>query len=359
MRVTFIVPYPLDRAPGQRFRFEQWLRLLPARAVDPEIRPLFNESTYDLLYRTGGVTHKATAAVGAAIGRAVDSLRVKADLVWLYREAFPLGPPLLERLIERRVPFVYDFDDAIFLGDTSAANAAIRRLKAPGKIGRIVAQAAITTVGNDFLAAYARRYSPRVRVIPTTIDIDEYQPRQRRKGDLVRVGWSGSRTTSQHLRTIEGALRRMLAELPIELTVIGDPDFSLPGAPNVRTQAWDPRTEIADISQFDIGLMPLPNDDWSRGKCGLKALQYMALEVPPIVSPVGVNTDIVTHEENGLLASTEDEWVSAVRTLVEEPDLRTRWGKNARATVADQYSGQRWAPKFLETLQEAAASKPG
>jgi glycosyltransferase involved in cell wall biosynthesis len=359
LRVTFLVPYPPGRSPGQRFRFEQWLRLLPQGAVDADIRPLFGRAAFARLYEPGGTARKA-AQSAQALGRRLVQAHVarRADVVVVYRGAFPLGPPVFEALLERRVPVVYDFDDAIWLGGTSEANASAARLKRPEGVGRIVAGAAATTVGNQFLASYAGKFSDRVHVIPTTLDVEEYRPQPRAVHDLVRVGWSGSPTTSVHLRSIEGALRRMLDELPVELVVTGDPRFELPGAPRVTVKAWLAETEIAEVGAFDIGLMPLPDDDWSRGKCGFKALLSMALGVPPVVSPVGVNTEIVEHGINGLVASDEDAWVAAIARLVDDPALRAGMGIAARETVVQRYSGQQWAPRFLEVLEEARQRGP-
>jgi len=348
-------------APGQRFRFEQWLRLLPAGAVEADIRPLFGPAAYARLYEPGGTARKAAQTAGALARRLVQAHVAKgADVVFVYRGAFVLGPPVLEALLERRVPVVFDFDDAIFLGGTSEANALVARLKRPEAVGDIVAGAAATTVGNEYLAGYARDFSKQVHVIPTTVDVEEYRPRppRSRERDLVRVGWSGSPTTSPHLHAIGGALRRMLDELPVELVVIGDPHFRLPGAPRVTVKPWSAATEIQDVADFDVGLMPLPDDPWSRGKCGFKALLYMSLGVAPVVSPVGVNTDIVSDGANGLLAGADSEWVEAVGRLAADPGLRARLGAAARETVVERYSGQRWAPRFLEVLNAARDSRP-
>lgn len=359
VKVTFVVPYPQGRAPGQRFRFEQWLRLLPPGAVDARVLPLFSPAAYARLYEPGGTLRKAGQTAGALARRLLQIRDARdADVVFLYREAFPLGPALLERLLDGKVPVVFDFDDAIFLGETSAANAMAGRLKVPGKTAGIVAAATVTTVGNEYLASYARRFSPRVEVLPTTIDVDVYRPQPREGRDLVRVGWSGSPTTAAHLRSMEGALRRLLDKFPIELVIMGDPAFRLAGTPRVTVVPWSSDREIAEVGAFDIGLMPLPDDDWSRGKCGFKALLYMALGVPPVVSPVGVNTEIVSDGENGLLASSEDEWVEAVGRLVRDAPLRARLGAAGRSTVVDRYSGQGWAPRFLEVLRQAADSRP-
>jgi glycosyltransferase involved in cell wall biosynthesis len=360
MRVLFVVPYPPNSAPGQRFRFEQWLRLLPAGSISADIRPLLSSAAYRHLYRPGGTARKA-AGVLTGLGRRLRDLTPlgRYDAAFLYREAFPLGPPVMEVLLERRVPTVYDFDDAIFLGDTSEANRSVARWKSPEKVAGIVARAAATTVGNDWLAAYARQFSDEVVVLPTTIDVDAYRPRPRRPRELVRLGWSGSPTTAKHLHTIDGALRRLLKELPVELVVVGDASYRLSVAggssARVSAKAWSAATEIDDVASFDIGLMPLPDDDWSRGKCGFKALLYLALGVPTVASPVGVNPAIIRSPDVGLLAGTEDEWVEAVGRVVEDEALRRRLAVAGRHAVVERYSGQRWAPRFLEVLERSAS----
>lgn len=149
----------------------------------------------------------------------------------------------------------------------------------------------------------------------------------------------------------------MLRDLPIELVVMGDPSFRLPGAPNVTVLPWTRASEPAVVGSFDVGLMPLPDNDWSRGKCGFKALLYMSMGVPAVVSPVGANCEIVTAGENGLHAATDDEWVEAVGSLVEDQRLARTLGDAGRQTVVERYSGQRWAPRFLQVLEEAAQSR--
>lgn len=356
MKVTCIVPYPLGLAPGQRFRVEQWLRLLEPRAVEAEFKPLLTSRVYNRLYDQGGFLQKSVdTIVGLAhrVGDVVGGSR--ADVVILYREAFPFGPAVLETVLERRVPVVYDFDDAIFLKDSSAANAWTARFKRPDKVGQIIREAAVTTVCNDFLASYAAQHSPRVRILPTTLDVDEYHPKPQPRRAAVRIGWSGSPTTSRHLRTIEGALRRVAERHRVELVAIGDKNLklSVPGRQQVRE--WRKETEIDDVAAFDIGVMPLPDDDWARGKCGFKALLYMALGVPTVASPIGVNPEIIEDGVNGLLAASEDEWVTAIERLILDEELRHDLAASGRATVEERYSGQVWAPRFLDVLEEATA----
>jgi glycosyltransferase involved in cell wall biosynthesis len=357
LRALFLVPYPLDRAPGQRYRFEQWLDLLPDGAIAAEVRPLFDATTYDVLYQPGSTPRKVLAAVNG-LGRRLRDVTTarRYDVVVVYRELFPLGPGLLERFLESRTPVVYDFDDAIYLGDTSTANRAVSRLKVPSKVEGIVRRAAATTVSTERLATWARAHSSNVHVLPSTVDTERYRPAPVSDRDVVRIGWSGSATTAAHLRSIDGALRRVLESTPTELVVVGAPEYRLPGARDVDVRRWSPATELDDLASFDIGIMPLPDDEWSRGKAGMKALLYMAVGAATVVSPVGANTDIVTDGHNGRLATTEDEWVDVLTELVHDAGERARLGAAGRATVEERFSGQRWAPVFLDVLSQAAAT---
>lgn len=357
MKALFIMGYPYDTSPAQRFRCEQWLRLLPAGRIDVHFEPLMNERSYSILYEPGHIARKMAAVAGGALKRLSAILRAgRFDVCFVGREAFPFGPAFIEALLERRVPVVYDFDDAIFIGDVSAANRSVARFKMPQKVARIVELATVTVAGNAWLAEWARQHTNHVEVLPTTIDIDQYQEHVRPRGDMRTLGWSGSKTTIPHLHLVDGALRKAVAA-GWRLSVIGDRQYTLDGADSERVRAkdWSSSTELDDLYSFDIGLMPLPDDDWAKGKCGLKALQYMATGIPAVVSPVGVNTEIVEHGVNGLVASTEGEWVAAMDLLAGDIELRLEMGRRARTTVVEKYSGQQWAPRFLSVLESATS----
>jgi glycosyltransferase involved in cell wall biosynthesis len=359
LRAVFFLQFPPDRSPGQRFRVEQWLHLQPPGAVDIDIRPLFADGAYERLYEPGRALLKAAYSVRGVASRVLDCLTAGGfDVAFLYSQAFQLGPPLLEALLGRQVPVVYDFDDAIFLPASNAINSQVGRLKRPERVGSIVAMSTRTTVGNEFLASYARQFNDHVSVIPTTLDTEKYRPQDRPdRGSSLRIGWSGSFSTAAHLHTIDSALAEVLRWPKTELFVLGVPDFRLHGAKNVIAKRWGIETEIADVSSFDIGIMPLPDTPLSQGKCGFKALLYMSFGIPCVVSPVGVNCDIVRDGENGLVASTTEEWVEAIGRLADDPGFRKRLGEAGRQTVVERFSGRRWAPRFLEVLQEAADSR--
>ena len=208
--------------------------------------------------------------------------------------------------------------------------------------------------GNQYLADYARQVNDRVTIIPTTIDTAKYTVEPRAENDVPVIGWSGSYSTAQHLSTLTNALRRLSERERFRLRVIGAQDFRIQGV-DVEAMPWRSESEVADMRPFDIGIMPLPADRWSRGKCGLKALQYMALGVPTVCSPVGVNSEIIQDGETGLLASTDDEWVEKLSGLLRSADERARLGRAGRETVEARYSATVQAPRVLEIFQSVVA----
>jgi glycosyltransferase involved in cell wall biosynthesis len=206
-------------------------------------------------------------------------------------------------------------------------------------------------VGNPYLAEYARQVNDRVTVIPTTIDTEKYRvlPRTEKTGPPV-IGWTGSHSTVQHLDTLRGALKKLAERESFRLRVIGTPAYECPPI-EVEAMAWRADSELEDLSAIDIGVMPLPDDKWSKGKCGLKALQFMALGIPTICSPVGVNTDIIQDNENGFIAGTEDEWVEKLTRLLRSAELRQRLGQAGRATVEQKYSAITQTPRVYEIFK--------
>jgi glycosyltransferase involved in cell wall biosynthesis len=363
MRILAIVPSVYDTNPSQRFRIEQWEPLLRARGVEITFKPFESAELHAVLYKPGRMPEKLRLVAEALRRRSgeVRSAR-QYDAVYLLREAALLGPPYFERRLARaRVPFVFDFDDAVFVPYVSPSNGYLSYLKFPGKTRAICRMAAHVMAGNSYLADYAREVNPRVTIVPTTIDTEKYTVEPHAPNDVPVVGWSGSYSTAQHLATLSEALRRLAARERFRLRVIGAPDFKIEGV-DVEALPWRSETEVADMRPFDIGIMPLPDDPWSRGKCGLKALQYMALGVPTICSPVGVNTEIIEDGENGLLAATDDEWVEKLSGLLRSAELRARLGRAGRETVEARYSAAVQAPRvydiFASVVRGAEEASP-
>jgi glycosyltransferase involved in cell wall biosynthesis len=357
IRVLVLTPYPVRTAPSQRFRFEQYVEPLARAGIRIDISPFLDPQAMGVLYRPGHLRAKVEAVLRGLVRRRGDVAGARGyDLVLVHREALPLGYPVVERLLPRLgVPYVFDFDDAVYRAHYSAANSWIAPLKYPAKTSTIARGATLVVAGNEHLAAWARRYTDRVTVIPTTIDTDAYHPAPdgaRRASERLCVGWSGSHSTVEHLKPLAPVLRDLQRERGVRLRVIGADDFRIPGA-EVEALAWREATELRDLREIDIGIMPLPDDDWARGKCGLKALQYMALGIPTVMSPVGVNPTIA-RDGAALLASSPDDWGRVLRMLLDEPGLRERLAAAGRARVEEEYSIDAVAPAYVVALRGAA-----
>jgi glycosyltransferase involved in cell wall biosynthesis len=308
----------------------------------------------DVLYEPGRMAVKSQETFRGYLRRLKEVFRTaSADVVFVYREAAMLGPAWIERLFACQLPLVFDFDDAIYLTDTSQANAWSRWLKPSTKAATICRLASHVIVGNEFLARFAKDLSREISVVPSTIDTDYYRVHPRAPNNVPVIGWTGSVTTLPYLTALAPALRRLREKQEFELRVIGTKvDFK---GLAVNCVPWRAETEPDDLSSVDVGLMPLPDNEWSRGKCGMKALQYMALEIPPVVSPVGVNATIVEDTVNGFHARTEEDWVDRIALLLKDELLRRGLGRQARKTVVESFSAAVHAPRVARILATTSA----
>ena len=357
-RVLILCPAPLDRYPAQRFRIEQWASGLQSLGVQIDFEPFMSSELIEILYQPGKHGAKAKSIFSALLRRARSLKHLEEfDLVYVLRETSLLGPALFERWMRlKKVPFVFDFDDAIFLPNTSEANRLFGFLKFPGKTATACRLAAHVMAGNEYLADYARQFNPRVSVVPTTIDTHKYTPPQPRwESPKPQLVWTGSQSTARYLESMHGALIRLRERYDFRLRVIGAPNAYLPGL-DVEKLPWRAATEASDLHGAWAGLMPLPDDRWSRGKCGCKALQYMGVGIPAVCSPVGMNAELIQDGENGFLASTEEEWVEKLSLLIKSTELRGRLGSAGRKTVEAWYSAEVQAPRVYEIFSSLVSA---
>ena len=350
-KVLFIASHRQGRSPGQRFRFEQYFDFLAGHGFKCELSHLVGPADDQFLYKPGHFLKKLRFVRRCIAKRRADVARMRGyEIIFISREGLMTRSTWFERAFRRgSAKIIYDFDDSVWLSNVSEANRRWGWVKDASKTSKLIALADLVFAGNNYLAEYARKFNGRVQVVATTIDTEEYLPRTVRPEGPVVIGWSGSITTIQHFRYAVPALRRLKAKFGdrIAFRVVGDGNFhheelGITGLP------WRKESELNDLRAMDIGIMPLPDDEWARGKCGLKGLQYMALGIPTLLSPVGVNTEIISHGINGFLPRTEDEWVEQIARLVEDADLRARLGAEARRTVEERYSVKAWQGTYLK-----------
>ena len=350
------VPYPPNTIPSQRFRIEQWRQVLDEQGIKVRFAPYADHRLMSLLYQPGRVAQKFAGMVTGFVRQARSvSTAGRADAILIHRTACLAGPALLERVLTLwHKPILFDFDDAIFLRHTSGANWLFDRLKCPGKTATLCRLSSLVVAGNKYLAAYARKHNPRVVVVPTSIDTDLYAPLEREdRSGRVTIGWTGSATSLAYLETFAPVLRELLRRRDVAIRVQSNRRPSLPGVP-VVWQPWSPDTEIQEIRRYDIGIKPMPDDPWARGKCPMKELQYMALGVPAVCSAVGTSIEVIRDGENGFLATNGDQWLEHLTRLVDDAALRRMIGLAGRQTVEEHYSTRKCASLFAEALRSVA-----
>ncbi len=360
-KILYIVPHRFGRSPGQRFRCEQYLDFLRQNNFEISYSNLITEKEDAVFYTKGKYFSKFILLLKFIFRRLKDIRRAATfDIIFIYREAFFLGTTFFEKQIAKRNSnIIFDFDDSIWLNDTSHGNADLKWLKSSNKTAKIISMSKIIFAGNSYLADYALKFNQNVKIIPTTIDTEYHSNNTIHKTKkAICIGWTGTSTTLKHFETAITALNKIKQKYKdkIYFKVIVNFSYELESLSLKATQ-WNKNTEIADLCEFDIGIMPLPNDEWSKGKCGFKGLQYMALEIPTIMSPVGVNAEIINDGTNGFLASTSEEWIEKLSILIESPELRNKLGKAGRKTVLEHFSVDFQKQNYLNYINELTSDK--
>jgi glycosyltransferase involved in cell wall biosynthesis len=341
-KVILICAHRPKRSPSQRYRFEQYLSFLTAQGFEFTFSYLLSAKDDELFYLKGNTVAKVYILLKSIWIRVREAMRLKDfDIVFIQREAIFLGTSFFEKRAARSgAKVIFDFDDSIWLADTSPGNKKWEFIKKPTKFFENLRYADTVIAGNAYLANKALAYNKNVIVIPTTIDTDFHfpKPELRNKETLV-IGWSGSISTVKHFDLLVPLLLKLKNRYAdkISFKLIGDKTYKNPLL-EVDAFTWTEETEVDQLNSFDIGLMPLPEDDWAEGKCGLKGLSYMACGVATVMSAVSVNKEIIEHGKNGFLAHNESEWLDFLSLLIENKTLREELGKAGRDTVLRRYS---------------------
>lgn len=346
------------QAPGiqssQRFRFEQYLGALRASGFEVHQHPFFDVSVGEILYKRGRVAAKIFGTLLGFFRRLILVFRSKRnEIYFIHREAAPIGPPIIESLLfllGRRV--VYDFDDAIFVPRSMGANSAFSFLKWPSKTAFICRHADKVATCNPFLVNWASQFSSAVFLLPTTVDLNYHVPKPGAPRQRVSVGWTGTWSTAPYLEIVRPALVRLQDELDFEFIVICDTDPGFPELRNYRFIKWRLESEVDDLAQIDIGLMPVPDGTWEKGKVGFKAIQYGGIGIPSVVSSTGSGGEVVLDGKTGRVINNDAaSWAEAIGELINNPDLRLRMGAAAREQIDLKYSVRANTPVFLSLFE--------
>jgi glycosyltransferase involved in cell wall biosynthesis len=338
---------------SSRVRFYQYIPSLKSNGIDVQIAPFLSDDYVRRLYN--GRRQSFSSLVLAYMGRVAGLMKSNLfDLLWIEKELFPWLPAGMENLfVDRHIPSVLDYDDAVFHRYDMHTNPLIRALLGR-KIDAVMRQAATVVVGNEYLAKHARQAgAKKIETLPSVVDINRYAIREK-SGDTFRVGWIGSPVTAPYLELIRDALQEVTRRSGVSLVLVGsgsqDP---LPGV-DKEVLTWSEDSEVESINTFDVGIMPLPDGPFENGKCGYKLIQYMACGLPVIASPVGVNTCIVEQGITGFLASNNEQWLQALVLLSQNTTMRSDFGKAGRKKVEQEYNLQVTVPRLLDILTSAA-----
>jgi len=348
--VVILCPYPKNSVGSQRFRFEQYLPYLQDHFSIIQL-PFWSEKTNQILYKKGLLLQKSIGLLSSCMKRFFQLPKIyKAQIIFIHRETFPIGGAFFEYFISKWLgkKIIFDFDDAIWNLDSSDENKNMAWMKNPNKTKKIIQYATTVFAGNQYLAHYALQYNTDTHIIPTTIDTNYHKKVNTKSDTKICIGWTGSKTTIPHFETIIPVLLELKKKYgdTIYFHVIGDSDF-YNNELGIKGIKWSIDTEIEDLSCIDIGLMPLPNDEWTKGKCGFKGLQYMALSIPTIMSPVGVNKEIIENGKNGYFANSNSEWIEKISALIDSIELRKEIGANGYETILKGYSVDANQKKYL------------
>jgi glycosyltransferase involved in cell wall biosynthesis len=340
---------------SSRLRFFQFIPALEENHFKVTVRPLLNDFYLDRIYSRKRIPY--LRIVLSYIKRAFILLGCKKyDILLIEKELFPWCPSWAEQMLSFfKIPYVVDFDDAIFHNYDLNRRKIVRYFLGEN-IKTIMKYSRLVIAGNEYIAQYAKDSgSMHTEIIPTVVDLNKYYVTQNIPQKVFRIGWIGSPSTVKFLQIVKPIISQFCIEHPTLVVLVGSGPISLGDVP-MEVRSWSESTEVADIQSFDIGIMPLFDEPWEKGKCGYKLIQYMACGIPVISSPVGINTKIVDDGVDGYLAGNSEEWMSAFKILYDRPQLRKKLGESGRKKIESLYSLQVTSPFFVKLIRESCSS---
>ena len=352
-KILFLSPYPKDVAPSQRLKFEQYFEFFQNAGYTIETSSFISISFWKFVYKHKNYLKKIIFTLIAYCKRFYVLLTIrKYDAIYVHLWVTPIGPPIFEWFLVHLHPtIIYDIDDLVYLKENkSKSNRIISILKGRNKPIFLMKKAKHVITCTPHLDQFVRKYNLNTTDISSTINTETYNVINTYRNDnKIVLGWSGSHSTSKYLYLLKDVLFKLQKMYEFQLIVMGDPTFSITGL-DIEAIEWSEDIEISTLQRFDIGLYPLPDEEWVLGKSGLKALQYMAIGLPVVATAVGANYRVITNKETGFLVQTSDEWLNALSILIESSELRKNMGENGRLKVEQNYSLKATAPIYLDIL---------
>jgi glycosyltransferase involved in cell wall biosynthesis len=353
--IVFLVPYPIGNAPSQRFRFEQYIPILQHAGFELHIYPFLDEKVWKILYQPGKFGYKIFKVLQGFIKRKFQLIYcISADYVFVHREIAPFGPPIFEWILCKlfRKKVIFDFDDAIWIPNTTPGNKFFSRFKRYENALYLMQHSFKNSCGNHYLQQKAAQFNPNSFYVPTTIDTQKHHNilKQNFNKKQIIFGWTGTLTTMDYLIEILPIMDDLIKKYSFKLLIISNqkPSFK---RDYIQFRYWNKETEIEDLLKMDVGLMPLRKDVWSEGKCGFKALQYLALGIPAIASDVGVNAEIVETGKTGYLCQNVADWYKAFEYFITKAEQIQQFSLDCREKIENNYSVQAHQHQFLTLFE--------
>lgn len=351
MRVLIFSKYSRDAA-SSRYRLLQYLPFLDEAKIEYDINILLNDEYINSLNKNGFSFRLFFIIVFSYFRRLKDILRSKNyDLLIIQYEVFPYFPSWAEFLLSKfGIPYLVDYDDAIFHNYDKNKNLLVQFFY-NNKIRRVIKYASAVVVGSHYLFEYASKFNFSVSLVPTVVNLTRYNSTTGISNSNFTVGWIGSSSTSKYLLPYIDLFRKLSIQ-GIEFSFIGfyEGYKHMFNGINVTWHNWSECSEISVIKSFSVGIMPLDDTPWTKGKCGFKLIQYMACGLPVIASPVGENNYIVRHGENGFLARDPNDWYKYILMLKENKVNSVELGKNGQEIVKNIYSLENTGKKIVEII---------
>jgi L-malate glycosyltransferase len=358
-KILVLCPHPEGHVPGQRLKYEQYFEHWRNNGFEVTVQSFFSVATQQVLYKKGHFFQKALGTLGGYLRRIGQLFTIgRYDVVYVFLWVTPLGPAMMEWLVSRLAKkMVYDIDDLVYIRHSGAEPWYALLLKGRNKPMLLMKRAHHVITCTPYLDEYARRFNQHTTDISSTINTVTYTPvNDYANTDPIVLGWSGSHSTIRMLKTIAPVFLELKKHIDFKLLIMGSTDFELPGI-EVETTEWSEAKEIPTLQRIDIGLYPLPNEEWVLGKSGLKALQYMALGIPPVATNIGCNNRVIEDGVSGFLVNTHEEWIEKLLLLARNPQLRAQMGQAARQRVEQYYSIKANEPVYLSILQSVAEGR--
>jgi glycosyltransferase involved in cell wall biosynthesis len=353
--ILFIVQLPKNVSPGQRFRCELYEDLLQKNGFNTTTEYFLDRKGYEIFYKPGFVFAKFIAVIKGSIRRKLLLFKLKKyNYIFIQREASPIGLPFFEWIVSKILhkKIIYDFDDAIWIPHISEQNKLAAIFKNSNKVKQICRWAYKVSCGNNYLCNYAKQFNEQVVYNPTCVDTDHrYNIIANHDVERVTIGWTGSFSTVHFLDMVQPALKKLQEKYDFNIKVICNKEPVL-DLKNITYVEWTEENEISELAGCQIGLMPLTDDEWNKGKCGFKLIQYLALEIPAVSSSIGVNKIIIEEGINGFFSKTEDDWYAAIEKLIRDPAVRKQMGKAGRKKITEEYSLSSNANNFLSLFAD-------